>query len=157
MDTGVDTSQNSHLAEWLMIAAPAARRCGLVGVLVCASLSVRLFFLSISSYMSVSVNLFAPRGERRTSWLFDLGRGIRFWCWWCETNAALAPLLNICISVRACDRVALHCLTAECVGWVQSGGKCCMYILSPPPGRGLAALDVGLLRSRVFYINLTFL
>lgn len=32
-----------------------------------------------------------------------------------------------------------------------------MYILSPPPGRGLAALDVGLLRSRVFYINLTFL
>lgn len=46
-----------------MIAAPAARRCGLVGVLVCASLSVRLFFLSVSSYMSVSVNLFAPRGD----------------------------------------------------------------------------------------------
>lgn len=62
---------------------------------------------SISSPKSVSVTVFA-RGGYPTSWQFDLGKEIGFWCWRCETNVVFAPLLTLFVDmcVCACERLS---------------------------------------------------
>lgn len=164
MDTGVYTSWNSYLAEWLMAVARVAHHGGLMCVCVYICLSINLLCTSV-----------LHAGDTLHPAQFDLGRKeIRFWCWLCKTNVAFAPLLTpsvdkpvhecVCARVWACVqcftnfRIVCVCVDAcVCVHvsgaawlkdvlvewyWVVSA----VCSLSPQRG-GRAAVDIGLLRS----------
>lgn len=134
MDTGVYTSWNSYLAEWLMVVAQVTRQGGLnVCMCMCVSicLSIYLFvYISVCDCVCMQeIPYILPVWPWQRSY-FDADdarqMGCLFLYWHC-----------VWICACACVRV-----TKECVGKVLSGGKCCLR------GDG-ATVDIGLFRSWV--------
>ena len=176
MDTGVYTSWCRYLAGWLMVAAPAAYHGSVTCVhsFVCLCLSGTLW-PSLSSCVSVRAGRGIP--YKLTVWPWKREPILMLMVWdKCDVCSFARTVCEcVCVSVQGWGficavlrlwrklhvfgsvhsrvSVYVHSVTKGCVGRVLSGGKCCVFNLSPRGGR--AAAGVGLLRSRVS-VNSTF-